>query len=126
VRELRGELDGLRGDVRSASAFDSLPPPPFPGVPGEIEPLRSVGDLDREGRVVRNCVRSYGRRAMAGHCAIYRVLRPERATLSIVRGHKGWRVGELKGRGNADVEPETVRAIEDWLKRWKPDLEERF
>jgi len=118
VRRVRGELAGLRDDVRSASAFDSLPPPPFPGIPGEIEPLRSVGDLDREGRELRNCVRGYRDRAMSGHYAIYRVLRPGRATLSMVRHRKGWQVSELKGPGNAEVGPETARAVEDWLSRW--------
>jgi len=118
VRRVRGELAGLHDDVRSASAFDSLPPPPFPGIPGEIEPLRSVGDLDQEGRELRNCVRGYRSRAMSGHYAIYRVLRPARATLSILRHRKGWQVDELKGPGNAEVGPETARAVADWLSRW--------
>jgi hypothetical protein len=120
VRRVRQELRGLRGDLLGASAFDGLPPPPLPGIPGTIEPLRCIGDLDREGREVRNCVRSYRARALSGRVAIYRVLTPERATLSIVPGPRGWRVSELKARGNADPRPETKRVVQDWLKRWAP------
>ncbi|MBW2274915.1 MAG: PcfJ domain-containing protein, partial [Deltaproteobacteria bacterium] len=119
VRSVRGELTRLRGDVRRASAFDALPPPPYPGIPGRIEPLRSIGDLDREGREVRNCVRSYRSRALDGRVAIYRVLQPERATLSIVPGPGGWHLGELKGTGNSAVRRETTRMVRDWLGRWR-------
>lgn len=93
--------------------------PPFPGIPGKIEPLTSAEALVNEGEAQGNCVASYAVRVRQGTTFIYRVLEPERATLSIVRNTAfgEWRVGELEGKYNTDVRSETEEFVAAWLDR---------
>ena len=93
-----------------------FPRPPLPGVANCIIPLRTPAELVEEGNAQCNCVASYAKRVEGGDIFIYRVLFPERATLSIVRGENGrWERGELKAARNAPVSPATDRAVESWL-----------
>ena len=113
-------MESIVDEMGVAHARDPVPPPPYPGIPGRIEPLRCVGDYHVEAETMRNCVRSYARAALAGNVVIYRVLRPERATLSLVRdGRRGWRLGELHAVANASVGAQTRREVERWLDLWR-------
>jgi hypothetical protein len=92
-----------------------FPPPPLPGTP-DIVPLRAAQTLVDEGRQQHNCVAGYAERVAGGDTYIYRVLRPQRATLSLVRWPGGgWQIGELLQAGNHAVSTATRRAVEDWL-----------
>lgn len=92
-----------------------LPRPPLMGT-AEIEPIRTLEDLVEEGRLQNNCVATYAERVVRSAVFIYRVLRPERATLSIVRGPDGdWQIGELERSSNRRVSPATLRFVESWL-----------
>ena len=93
-----------------------FPRPPVPGIPGEIIPLRSVVELEREGLRQKNCVASYAARVLAGLEYIYRVEQPERATLSLTKGYGGtWKVAELKASCNRPVRTATVAAVNRWI-----------
>lgn len=94
-------------------------PPPLPGIPGQIEPITSPAELVDEGEVQGNCVASYAAKVRAGDTYIYRVLRPERATLSIVRRSplSDWDIGELERRHNTDVSDATEDFVRAWLER---------
>jgi transcriptional regulator with XRE-family HTH domain len=93
-----------------------FPRPPVPGIPGQIIPLRSVIELEREGLRQKNCVGSYAGRVLAGLEYIYRVEQPERATLSLVKGRGGaWSVAELRASCNRPVRPATIEAVDQWL-----------
>jgi len=95
-----------------------LPLPPLPGTP-EIVPLIYAEDLIQEGRAQHNCVGSYSGWVHAGYGFIYRVLAPERATLSIVKGADGcWGINELKLACNKSPAPETVQAVQAWLNQY--------
>jgi hypothetical protein len=98
---------------------DHFRSPPFPGIPGQIEPITSAGDLVNEGEEQGNCVASYAVRVRQGTTFIYRVIQPERATLSIVRPSPfaDWQIGELEGKYNTDVQAETDEFIRNWLDR---------
>jgi hypothetical protein len=92
-----------------------LPRPPLRGTP-DIVPLCSMAELVEEGRLQSNCVATYAERVQRGGIFIYRVLRPQRATLSIVQSPGGdWEIGELKIRSNYNVSELTWRAVECWL-----------
>ena len=92
-----------------------LPHPPLRGTE-TIVPILTVGDLVQEGRMQKNCVATYAELIRKRSTFIYRVLFPERATLSILRGSDGdWQIGELKGSGNAKVSTSTRTAVESWL-----------
>jgi hypothetical protein len=92
-----------------------FPKPPVPGT-SDIVPLRTAHELVEEGEHQRNCVGTYGRYVERGTTYIYRVKRPTRATLSIVRGADGqWHRGELLAADNEPVDARTERAIDRWL-----------
>lgn len=95
-------------------------PPPIPGIAGQIEPITSPSDLVDEGEYQGNCVASYAGRVRDGSTYIYRVLHPERATLSIVRrSHfSDWEIDELECRFNTDVSEETEEFVQAWLDRY--------
>mgnify|MGYP000998731699 CR=1 FL=1 len=94
-------------------------PPPVPGIAGGIEPITSPADLVDEGEAQGNCVASYAQRVREGSTYIYRVLHPERATLSLVRRSRfsDWEIGELESRFNTDVSEETEDYVRAWLER---------
>ncbi|MCP5540298.1 MAG: PcfJ domain-containing protein [Akkermansiaceae bacterium] len=90
--------------------------PPVPGLRAAIEPLQSPEALIDEGEEQHNCVASYAAKVVRGAAFLYRVLKPQRATLSLVRGAGGdWEIGELKAKYNDPVAPRTRRFVESWL-----------
>lgn len=92
-----------------------FPPPPVPGT-DQIVPLRAPEALVEEGRRQHNCVAGYAERVAGGDTYIYRVLAPQRATLSLVRWPGGcWQIGELLRAGNHPVSAITRRAVQTWL-----------
>ena len=94
-----------------------FPPPPVPGAE-DIEPLTSRAALSEEGASQLNCVGSFASWVLRGDCYVYRVLKPERATLAIVCRPDGcWRRSQLKAKSNRAVSSETIRAVDAWLAR---------
>lgn len=90
-------------------------PPPIEG-DGNIIPLDTFALLLDESEQQNNCARRYYDAVNAGGIYLYRVLEPERCTLSIVRSRRGWRVKELKIANNLEpTRPETYRAVRRWL-----------
>ena len=95
----------------------TLPPPPFAGTE-DIVPIFSDEELREEGQRQNNCVATYAERIKTGTTSIFRVLKPERATLSIVKGNDGeWMIGELKCSSNRRASFSTRQAVQDWLDR---------
>ncbi|MBI4816797.1 MAG: hypothetical protein HY791_11095 [Deltaproteobacteria bacterium] len=100
-----------RNDPRLA-----FPPPPVPGA-DHIEPLDDLEDLIDEGIAQENCAGDYAVFVRTGRLYVYRVLEPERCTLSIAGLGGVWRVDQLRRRRNLLPEsPATRRVIERWLK----------
>jgi hypothetical protein len=65
-------------------------------------------------------VASYAPRVREGRVFIYRVLQPERATLSLIRTDTGrWEIGELKASRNRPVSEQTQDLVEQWLSDWQ-------
>ena len=93
----------------------TFPAPPIAGCP-TIQPILDANGLIEEGKEQSNCVGCYANRVRAGQTFIYRVLAPERATLSIVLGHGGqWVIEELKLRSNQACSHLTKKHVTDWL-----------
>ena len=106
---------------QNANRFEvsEFPPPPVPGLPGVVESLDSAEQLVLEGRRHSNCVASCAPRVREGRVSIYRVLQPQRATLSLVRTETGrWEIGELKASRNRPVTEQTRDLVEQWLGDW--------
>ena len=92
-----------------------FPAPPISGT-DSIVPLRTALELSIEGNRQHNCVNGYANRVHSGKCYIYRVLKPQRATLSIVKTAAGeWAIGELLSACNNPIEEATRKAVSDWL-----------
>jgi hypothetical protein len=103
-----------RGDEISGYRF---PSPPNPGTQS-IVPLRTPADLLEEGRLQGNCVGSYAKSVADRRVYIYRVLRPERSTLSLVRQSGSWQIEQLCCEANHRVDKRTKQAVEEWLESW--------
>ena len=89
--------------------------PPIPGTEWII-PITTSEDLALEGVRQRNCVAAYRGDVFWGTMLIYRVLWPQRATLSLRRDTRGfWQIDELLLKANRRVSHATHRAVEDWL-----------
>lgn len=104
LKEIRRKLDQRFND------------PPVPGTDAII-PLRTPRELHNEGREQHNCVGGYSKRVEEGNCYIYKILFPERATLSITRYSNGgrWSIGELRTACNNRVSSETRALVREWL-----------
>jgi len=96
-----------------------LPPAPVAGTEA-IVPLETPADILDEGRSMNHCVFSYVTDVARGSTYIYRVLAPERATLSLVKHGATWEVGQVSGQRNRQVAASTWAAVVDWLREWAP------
>lgn len=90
-----------------------MPKPPFAGTP-RLVPLDSYDKLRAEGEEMAHCVRVYGHHVLAGTTYVYRWLGPPRATIALCRNGRGgpWRIGQAKGRGNAELPVEVLEEIQ--------------
>src|SRR6266516_2977023 len=106
----------------------TFPPPWYPGGPVagyELVPLISSTDLYQEGRMMRNCVASYGERVVDGDCYIYSIRQNgERvATAEVVKGRDGKvDVGQVRNNCNRPA-PEIEFVVREWLSRQAPGLD---
>jgi len=117
LSERRRTLLEARRARRSQARKQALDfqPPPVPGTE-DIVPLTSMAQLQAEGRKQSNCVGTYGRRVKSGSLYIYKILRPERATLAISRNAGGrWVIAELEAAKNTPAGKSTRAAVERWL-----------
>lgn len=103
--------------------FHTFPPPPLADValPGfKISAIRNRDELVAEGDVMQHCVGTsgtYARRAAAGRLFFYRVLEPERLTLSIRPDASGWLIDEMHGFSNRRPSGLSRASVLDWLRR---------
>lgn len=107
-------------NLKREDTGEPLPPPPLPGKEGEIEPLETCQALAIEGRLQQHCVGSYAHSVRRGQTYVYRMRKPERATLAIMQGPRGWTLREIHGYRNADVQPESYQAAVAWLCSCQP------
>jgi hypothetical protein len=81
-----------------------------------IVPITTHDELIEEGRAQHNCAATYAQDIADGAMYIYRVLKPERCTLSIKKGKDGlWSLDQLKLACNASPQQATHQHVEDWM-----------
>lgn len=119
LRAMHAEVSAKYLSLRPGGSGDPrLPSPPLRGT-RDIVPILTATALVEEGKAQNNCVATYAERVRRRTTFIYRVLRPERATLSIVKGEDGdWGIDELECRGNTKVTATTRIAVESWLDQY--------
>lgn len=110
--------DSLVDDLNRARILNmdvSFPPPPVEGTE-TIVPITNARELFEEGRAQHNCAALYIERvAVRQRVYIYKVLWPERCTLSLTRRGNRWVPSELKRACNELPSEVTRRVIEQWL-----------
>ena len=116
IQDARLRLERVGAPLPLFQPVGTLPAPPFPGIPGQLQPLSSPEALVEESLVQRNCVDGHVGRVARGGYYVYRMLRPARATLSVaVDEHGRWGVKEIKLRSNQPA-PRKVEAVaRSWL-----------
>ena len=107
---------------RNASSIELgrriFPEPPLQG--NEIVvPITGEEELRAEGQHMEHCVAIYAEEVAGRNYYIYKVLAPERATLSVRRTVGGWVLSELRGRGNAKLSKQTQKRVLDWFQAAK-------
>lgn len=87
----------------------------------EIVPLRTVGELRREGEEMNHCVGTYSGAAVAGACSIYRAtIYGRRLTIELARAADGWRLAQARGPHNR----EPTRKEREVLRAWRAAVSE--
>ena len=92
--------------------------PPIPGN-NNICPILTFEDLLAEGRLMHHCVGGYVNKINNGGSYVYRVLRPERATLEIIGQGRNVKIGEFRRLYNQSPSAGTYLAVKNWLEDYK-------
>lgn len=106
-------IDEWMAHVASTSAR-SFPSPPIAGTE-HIVPLESEGALKEEARLMRHCIASFALDVRRGRLYCYRVLAPQRATLSLKRDGTKWTLDQLYGERNSPPDTATLALVMKWL-----------
>jgi len=92
--------------------------PPIPGN-NNIYPILTFEDLLAEGRLMHHCVGGYVNKINNGSSYVYRVLKPERATLEIIGQGKNAKIGEFRRLYNQSPSARTYLCVKNWLEDYK-------
>ena len=115
--------ENMRENITPYDSIDSIestiipydyPPPPIPGNE-HIEPIRRVTELHNEGWTMQHCIASYADDVAANRYYIYRVLKPERATLALDLTTNPPQVLECRLGYNRLPSAATMVMVHDWL-----------
>lgn len=113
AKQIRREWNDPESDACEFRQL-SFPPPPFPGTE-MIQPIDSPAMLIEESSALHHCAAMYATRIAQGRAYFYRILAPERATLSIAPDQRGWHVDQLAGVCNQPISSATSNAVRSWL-----------
>jgi hypothetical protein len=83
----------------------------------EIVPIKSRTALRREAAEMLNCVESFVVQIGLSKNYAYKLTRPERATVLLMRERGKWRVEEAMIKSNErEVSPETMKLLRQWIR----------
>lgn len=121
--------DTGRQYVQENAGEPLFPKPPLMGNRC-IVPIMTAQELVKEGYEMKHCVGSLIESVRNGECFIYRVLHPERCTVSITTNEYGITIGEIRGKCNKGVSPTMIKLVNRWMRdelaaKWEtiPDME---
>ena len=92
----------------------SFPDPPVPGNKN-IRYIASAGELGKEANRQKNCVSAYARDILMENVFVYKVFKPERATLSIRQKNSKWAIDQLECANNQNASPAAYNNVRKWL-----------
>jgi hypothetical protein len=104
-------------NIKAAQSDEDVlfPSPPINGN-DDIQPIASLYELRKEGVTMHHCVASYAKRVLNGQSYIYRVLKPERATLELQNRGNYWILGQLRCIINKQPAEETKSKVVEWMR----------
>lgn len=109
-------LDLEMADVSAAAMLvPAFPPPPVQPVPGFIEHIATPDELRAEAQRMTNCVETLAPSLVHRRVYLFRVLLPERATLSIKFEAGRWMIEDCLAARNRSVRQATLCAAASWL-----------
>ena len=94
--------------------YGEFPKPPIPGN-DHIVPIKSLNELAAEGKKMKNCLASYGERIYKKQSFVYRVLKPQRASVEINLLNKPATINQLKLSRNREPNFQTKVFVMNWL-----------
>lgn len=99
-----------------------FPAPPIPGRQGEIVPLEDWESLTREADGQNNCALTFVAGILSNSAYLYKILRPERATLALTRNaeNDAWSIHDLRAADNAEVSAATSAFVRAWFDQNAP------
>lgn len=122
------QVDRLHGELTKKMAIARIPvdqrlkKPPVDGIEGLIEPITSLLQVHNEGISQHNCLDTPAARqaCRAGDEYFYRILAPERCTLSLRRrlsqeAGEVWEAHGFRAAANRPPGAATVKVARDWL-----------
>lgn len=92
----------------------SFPDPPVPGNKN-IRYIASAGELGKEANRQNNCVSAYAGDILMENVFVYKVFKPQRATLSIRRKNRRWAIDQLECKSNQNASTATYKYVKKWL-----------
>jgi hypothetical protein len=115
LREMRREFRRRIGDGHDPSAFKGhLPKPPVLGK-GPVRALDTPALVVREGAVQKNCAGSYLEQILNEQIYLYRLVSPQRCTVSLIKEKRGWQLGDIKASCNDSPSGAAIEAVHGWL-----------
>ena len=108
------------GDTDSKYADAVFPKQPlenFTSSDFSIEYIQNGKELAKWGVKQHNCVASYAPKVARGLCHIYKITKPEEATLEITHQGKKWIINQLRAEYNAPVTELTSKMVELWISK---------
>jgi hypothetical protein len=126
AKEARKRTDALREQqlVREMEERNKLremfPEPPIPGNQN-IVPILSSADLILEGLRQKHCVGAYEVEVKIGLKFLYKMLKPQRATIELLRDNRRspWRVGQIRLKCNQMPKEATILQVNQWVDAFK-------
>jgi len=93
-----------------------LPQPPFPGT-DTIIPIRDSRELFMEGKIMRHCIYTYLQELLSaqGDLGVYRVLHPERFTITVRHGVEGNVLCQARAYANGAVKRGSLEYVRNIL-----------
>lgn len=93
----------------------TFPVPPFPPTE-DIVPIRNSWELRREGEIMHHCVQRYLSDILKERAYIFRVRKPERATVMVSVARGMWpNLLQISCKYNMAPSPETLERVKYWL-----------
>lgn len=114
VNSLGSEAQRAAHAAALAQEHGDYPAPPLAIIEG-IKPLTSWLELLEEGLSMLHCVGSYDTFVALGEAFIYRMMQPERLTISLEYRNNRWVVGEVRGSRNANPSPGALDIVRRWV-----------